>query len=265
MNDPRDKPTPDELYAFETTGYLAIPGFLTPPHVARLTDALETSVERRRRLSRDGHQFAGETQIDGESTRIFCILEDHPEFLEMIDYPPLMPYVHALLSPRPHFHASDAIQEIGPGARDPQWHMDGGYFRVLPRPIPHMQLKVGYYLSDMREPDQGNLILVPGSHRNTIEPDAAQRKGFDTIPGAVQVCGPPGTAVMFHNAVWHTGGPRTKPTGRRLMLYYAYEHGFMVGNPEHWSFSKDFYAGLSPARRKLFHGFVFDPPERRFS
>jgi hypothetical protein len=37
----------------------------------------------------------------------------------------------------------------------------------------------------------------------------------------------------------------------------------MIGNAEHWKYPTSFYNGLSPERRKLFHGFVFDPPEMR--
>lgn len=244
-----------------------LPEFLPPDHVRRLLETLETTIARRRQLAQDGIATNGETQIDGPSTRIFHILEESPDLLDAMDYSDLMTYVRSFLNPNPHFHASDAIWEVGAQPRDAGWHMDGMWgFGALPRPIPHMQLKVGYYLSDMREPDQGNLMLVPGSHRNPdpAMPSADQRGGFDTMPGAVQVCGPPGTTIMFHNAVWHTGGPRTRTDGNRIMLYYAYEHGFMMGNPEHWSYSPAFYASLSPERRKFFHGFVFNPPERRF-
>ena len=37
----------------------------------------------------------------------------------------------------------------------------------------------------------------------------------------------------------------------------------MLAHTAHWSYSKEFYAGLKPADRLLFHGFVFDPPEMR--
>ena len=258
-------PTPDEIYAFQTSGYLVIPGFLAPDHVSLLTERLERVMERRRRLAEALAPTNGGADVDGPNTRIFHILEDDPALLDLIDYAPLMPYLHAFLIRNPHFHASDAIWEVGASDRPPQWHPDGGYLRVLGRPTPLMQLKVGYYLSDMREPGRGNLTLVPGSHRSAAEPSPEQQAGYDTMPGAVQVCGPPGTAFMFHNAVWHTRGPSIDPDASRIMLYYAYEHGFMVANPEHWSYSKAFYAGLSPERRALFHGFVFDPPERRWS
>jgi hypothetical protein len=59
-------------------------------------------------------------------------------------------------------------------------------------------------------------------------------------------------------------GPWTKPNAQRVLLYYAYAHPWMVGSDEHWRYPKSFYnEKLSPEQRKLFHGFVFDPPEMR--
>ena len=38
---------------------------------------------------------------------------------------------------------------------------------------------------------------------------------------------------------------------RRTMLYYAYEHPWMIGAQGHWGYSKEFYnRRLSPAQRK---------------
>ena len=55
--------------------------------------------------------------------------------------------------------------------------------------LPLLQLKVGFYLSDMREPSQGNLTVVPGSHKALEEPDPADLKSPELFPGAVQPCG----------------------------------------------------------------------------
>jgi len=38
----------------------------------------------------------------------------------------------------------------------------------------------------------------------------------------------------------------------------------MIASQEHWNYSKEFYNRLSPERRRLFHGFLFDPPEPRW-
>ena len=257
-------PTQAENFFFDTNGYLVLENFLAPDHVEALTERLIRVVEHRRRLEAEKVPHHGKTQIDGGNTRIFHILEDDPAFLELVDYAPLMPYVHALLNEAPHFHASDAFLEIEPKEGKPGWHIDGGGkgFRLLRPRIPHLQLKVAYFLSDMSAPNQANLTLVPGSHKADFDPDPEGLQGFDDVPGATQVCVPPGSTVLFHNAVWHTRGPFSKPDGKRIVLYYAYEHPWMLANPEHWSYSKDFYEGLSEQRRELFHEFVFDRTQK---
>mgnify|MGYP001157892639 FL=1 len=265
---PVSGPTQAERFFFDTFGYLVLENFLAADHVERLKAALSRVIERRRAAQTQGVAHTGMTQIKGEkSTRIFYILGDDPLLLEMLDWPPLMPYITGLLNQKPHHHASDAIVEYGSelNQRGLGWHIDGhdNGFRNLGTPVPLLQLKVGYYLNDMTEPNQGNLTLVPGSHKATHEPDPADLKR-GLFPGAIQVCAPPGSAILFHNAIWHAGGPFTKPGGYRIMLYYAYEHPWMVASQEHWSYPREFYNNLSPERRKLFHGFVFDPPEQRW-
>ena len=135
--------------------------------------ALHRDVARRRALQEEGVPHTGKTDIRGESARLFYILDDDPLFLEMLDWPPLMPYVTGLLNTKPHHHASDLIVEHPQLGRGMGWHLDGhddGY-RGLGWPIPLLQLKVGYYLTDMTEPGRGNLCVVPGSHRALHPPD----------------------------------------------------------------------------------------------
>ncbi len=262
--------THSERFFFETNGYLVLENFLSSDHIARLQTALERTIVQRRIQAQAGIAHIGMTRLIGaESTRIFYILDDNPLFLELLDWPPMMAYVRALLNPKPHHHASDAIVEYASDLSDrgPGWHLDGhnnGY-RNLGRPIPLLQLKLGYYLTDMREPGQGNLTIVPGSHKATMEPAPADLKCPDLFPGALEVCAPAGSAILFHNALWHTAGLFRKPESRRIILYYAYEHPWMVASQEHWGYSKEFYnQRLSPEQRKFFHGFVFDPPEARW-
>src|SRR5690606_18143155 len=97
--------------------------------------ALEGAIARRRQVQPAGHQAvwppkvpADLTQIHGEkSTRILNILEDDPLFQELLDWPALLPYVHAFGHAEPHYCASDAIvEEPGDFAhRRDGWHIDG--------------------------------------------------------------------------------------------------------------------------------------------
>jgi ectoine hydroxylase len=260
------KPTASERFFFDNNGYLVLENFLSEGHVARLRDALDEVIDRRRELQEREIPHTGMTHINGDSTRIFYILDDHPLFLEMLDWQPIMPYVKGLLNEMPHHHASDAIVEYGLKERGMGWHIDGhdnGY-RGLGRPIPHLQLKIGYYLTDMTEPGRGNLCVVPASHKAHHEPDPDDLQRKELFSGAVQICAPAGSAILFHNALLHSSGPWTKSDGARIMLYYAYEHPWMIASQEHWGYTQEFYNDLSPERRKLFHGFVFDPPEHRW-
>ena len=179
----------------------------------------------------------------------------------------MLDYVHGLFNEIPHLHSTDAFYEVERGDyHGCGWHIDGiqDGFRNLKPHIPFLQFKVWYYLSDMSEPDQGNLTLVPRSHKSYLDPDAENLKNPELFPGALQVCGGPGTAVLFHNAMWHTPGPFTRAGGKRVMLYYGYEHPWMLACAEQWRYNRDFLQSLNENQRRFFHGFVFDPPEYRW-
>jgi len=262
-----DEAVDSELIAqFERDGFLLLENFFSAEHLLRLNEALDEVVARRRALVEAGVGHTGITQVEGDSTRVFYILDEHPEFLALLDWPGTLKWVHRLLNPKPHHHASDAIDEIGLSRSGMGWHLDGhdDGFRNLGFPIPLLQLKVGYFLSDMTEGGQGNLWVVPGSHRQRFDPEPEMIREPGLFPGGVELRPPAGSAVLFHNALWHSGGNWTRSDGKRRMLYYAYEHPWMVASMEHWSYPASFYAGLSATRRSLFHGFVFDPPERRW-
>jgi len=190
-------PTAAERFFFETQGYLVLENFLAADHVARLLAALDAAVARRRTGYPAGYkavwppkQKADLTQVHGEkSTRILNILEDDALFRELLDWPALQPYVHAFCNRDPHYCASDAIVEETSDflKRTDGWHIDGcdnGYRSLSPQ-IPLLQLKVGYYLTDMSRPWRGNLTVVPGSHLSRAEPAPEERRKRELFPGAV--------------------------------------------------------------------------------
>lgn len=269
-------PSAAERFQFETQGYVVLEEFLSPEHVGLLLAALTRVVTSRRATVPAGHKSvwppqckADLTQIHGEkSTRILNILEEDPLFLDLLTWPALLPYIHAFCNPRPHYHASDAIVEDAADftQRSDSWHIDGcdnGY-RNLGAHTPLLQLKAGYYLTDMTQLWRGNLTVVPGSHLSRVELPEADRKRREFFPSAVQVCAPAGSLILFHNAIWHTAAPYAAGAPGRQILYYAYEHPWMLASTAHWNYSKQFYnERLTPAQRQFFHGFLFDPPELR--
>jgi ectoine hydroxylase-related dioxygenase (phytanoyl-CoA dioxygenase family) len=260
------KPSPAERFFFDTNGYLLLENLLTPEHTAALREAtLRLEARRRAQLAQDPEGTEG-TWIEGDNTHLYYLIHEDPLFLDLLDHPAIWPYVTGLLNERPHYHASNAYIEYGTKGHPLRWHQDGfdeGY-RNLGWPVPLMQLKVGYYLTDMTEPGQNNLCIVPGSHKSRLDPDPDDLLRPDLFPGVRQICAPAGSAILFHNALWHSIGPWTKDSGGRIILYYAYEHPWMMASRSHWWYRPEFYNSLSAERRKLFHGFLFDPPEPRW-
>ena len=100
-----------ERFFWENNGYLVLESFLPQDLLERLMESATRAIEARREKQERGIAHTGMTHVQGESTRIFYILDDDPLFLEMMTYPPLMPYITTLLNPKPHHHASDLIVE----------------------------------------------------------------------------------------------------------------------------------------------------------
>ncbi len=102
-----------------------------------------------------------------------------------------------------------------------RWHQDGGIQNrdLETDPRPRLSLKVAFFLTDLRSPDRGNFLVVPGSHvRNTLE-----RASDDDAPAAIPILAAPGDAVVFDRRLWHMRGPN--PSDRvRKALFFAYTY-----------------------------------------
>ena len=152
-----------------------------------------------------------------------------------------------------------------PGNR---WHPDGPkpyYFPRINGEMPQMQLKVGFFLTEIDRPDMGNLCVVPGSHKNgfpkipegleyalkiTSFTEFRQVEQIDAgVPGARQLMVEPGDAIGMHNGLFHCVVRNTSNV-RRKNLYYAYgpmwqRAGDRVGYPPNCWPSAHRFAGNS--------------------
>ncbi|MBI4553902.1 MAG: hypothetical protein HY710_16665 [Candidatus Latescibacteria bacterium] len=67
---------------------------------------------------------------------------------------------------------------------------------------------------DGSTPEIGQLILIPRRLNDPIDQPCSDRRA--DWPGQVNVVAPPGSAVIFDSALWHTGKRGTKPGLRHL-------------------------------------------------
>jgi hypothetical protein len=81
-----------------------------------------------------------------------------------------------------------------------------------------LQIKIGFWLTDLPEEKMGNLVVLPGSHREQyFDP-------YDThesVPGEQIVRLRKGAMTVIHSSIWHRVEPNERDVIRKN-IFYAY-------------------------------------------
>ena len=201
--------TARERFIFEATGYLVIPGALSPSEVK---DCLAAS--------RRAHEPLG----TGQWRQIGHLHESEPAIEALLDHPALLPKIRGLLGE--YFIVQSTWCTLQPARSKPGgYHQDGSSvydFRRLAIPTPLLQLRVGYYLTDQSKPGMGNMVMIPGSHTTQMTMPKGVIADEDDLPIRETICGEPGTALLFHQGVYHRTGLNQMDFDRYTMhIVYA--------------------------------------------
>ena len=103
------------------------------------------------------------------------------------------------------------------------WHADGPNYGwpAVDGVLPFMEMKVGYYLTDLTQPLSGAICVVRGSHRQSPWIDEDARRVDPARIVEVNVA--PGTALVWRTALYHCLTPNLSDQPRKC-LYYGYQH-----------------------------------------
>jgi ectoine hydroxylase-related dioxygenase (phytanoyl-CoA dioxygenase family) len=129
------------------------------------------------------------------------------------------------------------------------WHADGPSpaFPTIGGVFPRLYGKIGFFLTNLSEPDRGNLRVVPGSHLSATPPPKDPNTGDPT--GAIQVLTRPGDAVLFEQRCWHAVGPNYSTLSRKN-IYLGYCYRWMKAI-DFVTQSDDLLAKATPVQRQL--------------
>ena len=201
-----------ERYMFDVVGYLVIPDAISPAEV----DACLAAAKR----LHDPYPAERWKQIG-------AAYESEPAVEPLIDHPSVLPKVRALLGD--YFILQSSWCTKSPSGFTGQgWHQDGSglyEFRRLALPTPLVQLRVGFFLTDQAEPNMGNMVMIPGSHNAALP--KPQGPPNEEIPIAQVICGKPGTALMFHQGVFHCG-TRNDMNYARYIQHMVYSPPWLI-------------------------------------
>lgn len=194
-----------EVTFFLKWGYLVVEEALTPEQVETLRAALDETFARKQ--SQFTHQ----------------LLEEDDRFAFLLDHPPVLTRMKAILGNCIQLHSATA-RVTTPGAPDQDWHRDGPW-PVDPDGTPYGsipgQINCGYYLDELTLKN-GPICIVPGSHRAPFKPP----KGHPEFPDQVYVLAKPGQAVMFNGWLYHRGVANQSDQNRRVCLM-CYQNAWM--------------------------------------
>jgi ectoine hydroxylase-related dioxygenase (phytanoyl-CoA dioxygenase family) len=231
--------TPEQRRQFDEQGYILIEDFFSPSEHERLLAAIDdvATVARTRGIGPDD-PFA-----------LRNALAHHEAFLDLIDHPRILPLVvdaigwniqirTTHLDYRPPYPKDLVPGELGTGAgadhkagyKNLVWHPDlaGPYLFEAPSldgRLPFMEIKVGYYLTDLTEKNSGELCLVPGSHKRPPQElrDYNYRVPEDQIvPLHVKA----NTAMLWRTQTWHCVTPNLSDRVRKV-FYVGYHYRWL--------------------------------------
>ncbi len=170
-----------------------------------------------------------------EAFQMRNIVAAHPAFKALMTHEGLLPLVVDVIGyniqlrtshmdVRPPMERAAAEQQLGSKESFFPWHSDGPNFG-WPRAgetVPYMEMKIGYYLTDLTEHNSGAICVVRGSHATSpwIERDGERIIDPERI---VEVNVRPGTAMVWRTALWHCLTPNLSDRARRC-LYFGYHH-----------------------------------------
>lgn len=207
-----------EVRRFRKWGYLVVENAITPEQIETLRQAMDAAHDR------TTVGWSGEPNPGPYGSFFSELLEEDDRFAFLLDNPPVLARIKALLGNAVQLHSATG-RVSQPGTPEQNWHRDGPWpqdpdgtpFGSIPG-----QINCGYYLDELT-PDNGPIVIVPGSHRALFRPPKESRAEF---PDQLYVFAKPGQAVLFSGWLYHRGAANNSAANRRVCLM-CYQNAWM--------------------------------------
>lgn len=210
--------TDEERDFWEANGFLIVRNALK-------TDEIDSLIEAGDRLIASGRK-RNRQRVNDEYDGFRNVVSEDEAFRPLLTQSTTVPLVAQIMGPRLQLHTSHLIwknpdPEGSPSTRRvPGWHRDIGRMTkdIHWETMPRLEIKIAYYLTDCSEPNCGQTMVVPGSHRWREQPE------FEGDPeGALEPMLQAGDALLFENRTFHAGGANLSGRTRKTIMY-GYSH-----------------------------------------
>jgi ectoine hydroxylase-related dioxygenase (phytanoyl-CoA dioxygenase family) len=252
----------ETLARYRRDGVIVVEGLLDDVARQRMKQVLADLVERARDVRAHNDVYDLEPTHSAQQPRVRRIKKPHlvhPVFAEFMRSPRLLAVLSALLGPSGvRLHGSKLNLKSPEYGSPVEWHQDWAFY-------PHTNddlLAVGVLLDDAT-PENGPLLVLPGTHRGTtydhhgtdgrfcgaMDPG---RDGLD-FAGARPLLAPAGACSFHHVRVVHGSAQNRSAQSRNLLLYeFAAADAFpLLGIPDWDDFESRLLVGSSTVVPRL--------------
>ena len=233
--------TADERAAFNKDGFLIVEDALDESMIARLIEVVDR-VEARQRNDENRGRLLSVTNV----------IQEDDAMVELVSWATTFPKVWGILGWNIHLYHShlDCTPTENATAQNwsVAWHQDSMRVNdeIESDPRPRLSLKIGFYLTDLTEPNGGNTLVVPGSHlQNRLE---CPQDGQSSPDGAEPVRVPAGAAMILDRRTWHSRSANTSSKPRKV-IWLGYSYRWL--RPKDEMTVEHLYPQLSPIERQL--------------
>ena len=230
-----------ERYLFDLQGFLVVENALTTEQIATINQLIDK-------------QIALVEQPWSQWFRFDSLLGWGTPFLDLIDNPPITPYLLTLLGEGFRLdHDYVHIIRAGEGPIGNLLHGGGTpydpcqYYLYKDGQMYNGLISVAYNLTDVPQ-DAGGFGCIPGSHKSNLPLPEEWQNLEHPHPCVQAICGASGTALLFTEALTH-GTLLWKGQHERRTLFYKYSP-----YPSAWAryyYNLDDYPQLSEVQRRI--------------
>jgi phytanoyl-CoA hydroxylase len=213
---------------YRENGYLLVENVLDAATLAKIRKVIADLVAKAAGVKTHNEVYDLEPTHTPENPRVRRIKTPHkvdPFFMEVVKQPAMTSILKALLGKNVRLHGSKLNVKAPKYGSPVEWHQDWAFY-------PHTNddiLAIGVMLDDV-EPENGPLLVMPGTHRidkvwdhhldgrfcGAMDPTKTPELDYSK---AVPCIGKAGTCSFHHVRLVHGSAQNTSAKPRQLLLY----------------------------------------------
>lgn len=217
--------TDKQIQDYRKEGFILVPDVLSSDEVRWLRDVTDEFIEKSRSVTDHNDVFDledGHSAAQPRVRRIKYPHRHHQAYAELARHPIVVKVLQDLWGPNVRFQSSKLNMKAAGFGSPVEWHQDWAFY-----PHTNDDLAAEGLMLDDCTPENGPLLVIPGSHRGPIHDHHANGRFCGAInpltcgvdfSKAVALTGKAGSMTVHHVRTIHGSAPNLSNASRRLLL-----------------------------------------------